>query len=83
MAILIHPHALQRMEERGASKDEILLAIENGQMLPAKFGRRTYKKTFSYGNYWRGEFFKYKHIEVYCVGEGEDIIVVTVMVKYF
>jgi hypothetical protein len=31
----------------------------------------------------RKQFYEHKHIEVYGVDEGEDIIVVTVVVKYF
>jgi hypothetical protein len=83
MAILIHTHALQRMEERGASEEEIQRAVESGHVLPAKFGRKKYGMTFPYGDYWRGQFYEHKHIEVYGVDEGADIIVVTVVVKYF
>lgn len=83
MAILIHPHALQRMQERGASEEEIQKAIESGRVLPAKFGRKIYRMMFPHGDYWRGQFFKHKQLEVYGVDEGEDIIVVTVVVKYF
>jgi len=83
MAIIIHPHALQRMEERGASQEEIQRTIENGHVLPAKFGRRTYGMTFPFGDYWREHFYEHKQIEVYGVTEGEDIIVETVVVKYF
>ena len=83
MAVLIHPHALQRMEERGASEEEIQRAVESGLVLPAKFGRKKYGMTFPYGDYWREQFYEYKLIEVYGVDEGEDIIVVTVVVKYF
>ena len=83
MAILIHPHALQRMEERGASEEEIQRAIERGRVLPAKFGRKIYGMTFLYGDYWREQFYEHKQLEVYGVDEGEDIIVVTVVVKYF
>jgi len=71
------------MEERGASEEEIQRAIENGHARPAKFGRRIYGMTFPYGDYWREQFYEYKHIEVYGVDEGEDIIVVTIVVKYF
>ncbi len=83
MAIIIHPHALQRMEERGASNEEVRLTIEMGQVSPARFGRQRYGMTFSFRNYWRTQFYKYKHIEAYCVIDGDDIIVVTVVVKYF
>jgi len=83
VAILIHPHALQRMQERGASEEEIQSAIENGRVIPAKFGRKTYGMTFPYGRHWQEQFYENKHIEVYGVEEGDDIIVVTVVVKYF
>ena len=83
MAILIHPHALQRMEERGASEEEIQRAIERGRALPAKFGRKIYGMTFPFGDNCREQFYEHKQLEVYGVDEGEDIIVVTVVVKYF
>ena len=83
MAILIHPHALQRMDERGASEEEIQRAVESGLVLSAKFGRKKYGMTFPYGDDWREQFYEHKQLEVYGVDEGEDIIVVTVVVKYF
>jgi len=83
VAIIIHPHALQRMEERGASREEVRRTIEAGRVSPARFGRQKYGMTFSFGNYWRAQLYEHKHIEAYCVVDGEDIIVVTVVVKYF
>jgi len=83
VAIIIHPHALQRMEERGASREEVRRTIEAGRVSQARFGRQRYGMTFSFGNYWRAQLYEHKHIEAYCVVDGEDIIVVTVVVKYF
>jgi hypothetical protein len=83
MAIIIHPHAVQRMEERGATREDVLRTIEMGRISSARFGRRRYGRTFPFSDYWRGQFYEHKHVEVYCVDEGEDIIVVTVVVKYF
>jgi hypothetical protein len=83
MAIFIHPHAVQRMDERGATREEVLKTIEMGRTSPARSGRRRYGMTFTYGGYWRGQLYGHKHIEVLCVDEGEDIIVITVVVKYF
>jgi len=83
MAIIFHHHAIQRMEERGASEAEVQASIENGMVYPAEFGRWKCSLTFPFGSYWRGRFFKKKLIEAYWVEEGEDIIVVTVVVKYF
>ena len=83
MAIIIHPHALQRMEERGTTSEEVLRTIKAGRISPARFGRQRYGRTFSYGDLWRAQFYEHKHVEAYCVVDGEDIIVVTVVVKYF
>ncbi|MGD1010196.1 MAG: DUF4258 domain-containing protein [Candidatus Aminicenantales bacterium] len=83
MAIVIHPHAFQRMEERGANKEEILKTIKMGRTSPARSGRRRYGMTVSYKDHWQGQFYGHKHIEVLCADEGEDIIVITVVVKYF
>jgi hypothetical protein len=82
VAIIIHPHALQRMEERGTTSDEVRRTIEMGLMSTAKFGRRKYGMSFSYRGFWRSNFYAHKHVEAYCVDEGEDIIVLTVVVKY-
>ena len=71
------------MEERGATKEEVRQTIEMGQISPAKSGRMKYEMLFSYGDFRGLKFCGHKHIEVYCVNEGEDIIVITVVVKYF
>ncbi|MDP3185945.1 MAG: DUF4258 domain-containing protein [Anaerolineales bacterium] len=39
MAIRFHPHALERMAERGASEEEVRATVESGEQFPAKFGR--------------------------------------------
>lgn len=83
MAIIIHPHALQRMEERGATREEVLETIETGRMSPGKFDRRIHEMTCAYGDFWRSQLYEYKHIEVYSIEDGEDVIVVTVVVKYY
>jgi hypothetical protein len=70
------------MEERGASREEVRWTIETGRVSQARFGRQRYEKTFSFGNSWRAQLYEHKHIEAYCVIDGDDIIVVTVVVKY-
>lgn len=46
MAIIIRPHALERMVERGITEEEIHDAIDTGSVRPAKHGRICYSKTF-------------------------------------
>jgi hypothetical protein len=36
MAIMIHPHAKERMEERGATENEVRTTIIKGEKFPAK-----------------------------------------------
>lgn len=39
MNIRFHPHALERMKERGATKEEVRAVIEKGERFSAKFNR--------------------------------------------
>ena len=39
MNIKIHPHVKERMEERGATEEEIIKTVEEGENFPVKFGR--------------------------------------------
>jgi hypothetical protein len=83
MAILIHPHARERMEERETSEDEVRVTISQGERFPAKLGRAGFKRNFPFESKRDGKFFRIKQVVVYGVGEGEDFLVITVVVKYF
>jgi hypothetical protein len=83
MAVIIHSYAALRMEERGATLVEVLQTIKAGRASEAKFGRIRYGMTFLYGGFWQDQFFMHKHMGAYCVVERADIIVITVVVKYF
>jgi hypothetical protein len=83
MSILIHPHARERMEERGATEDEVRVAISRGERFSAKLGRVGFKRNFPFESKRDGRFFRIKQVVVYGVEEGEDFIVITVVVRYF
>lgn len=40
-------------------------------------------RTYDYCGFWRGKIYQHKQIEAYCVDEESDVIVITVVVKYF
>src|SRR5438105_467734 len=44
MTVRIHPHARERMAERGAIEDEITTTVEGGEQFPARFGRAGYRR---------------------------------------
>ncbi|MEW6103526.1 MAG: DUF4258 domain-containing protein [bacterium] len=79
----IHPHAKERLKERGATEEEIIKTIEEGERFRAKFGRIGFRRNFACESIWRGKKYKTKQIELYAVKEDENFIVITVLVKYF
>mgnify|MGYP001572453060 CR=1 FL=1 len=83
MNIVIHPHAQDRMRERGAKESEVIATIELGERFPAKFGRTGFRHTFSFNSIWSGKTYQKKQIEVFAVDEADTWIVITIIVKYF
>ncbi len=79
----LHPHARARMQERGATEEEVSAAIEGGEQFPAKFGRRGFRRNFSFGGTWGGKSYGAKQVEAIAILEDGDWLVITVVVKYF
>lgn len=82
MAVRLHPHARERIAERGATEAEVCSTVEQGERFPAKFGRVGYRRNFPFGGTWRERRYATKQVEAYAVKEGEDWLVITVIVKY-
>jgi hypothetical protein len=78
----IHPHARERMIERGATEAEVIATVEAGEKFPARFGRTGFRRNFSYEKQWHGRFYRTKQLEVIAVSEA-DWLVLTVIVKYY
>jgi hypothetical protein len=57
MPIKFHPHALERMEERKATEDEVIATIAEGEEFPAKSGRAAFRRNFYFGARWRGRLY--------------------------
>jgi hypothetical protein len=83
MAIQFHPHAKERMEERGTTEEEAEITIEQGEKIPAKFGRTGFQCNFPFNSQWRGKYYATKQLEVYAIQKGNDWLVITVITKYF
>ena len=82
-SVLLHPHAMERARERGATIDEIEVTVLTGERLKAKHGRLLFRKEFQSGGIWRGAAKRGKIIEVIAVNEAGAYIVITVIVKWF
>ena len=83
MAVRLHPHALERMAERGATEDEVTATVEQGEQFPAGFGRTGFRRNFPLDSEWRGRNYRTKQVEAYAVQEGGDWLVITVITRYF
>jgi hypothetical protein len=83
MNIRLHPHARERLAERGATVREVAATIESGERFPAKFGRTGFRRNFVYAGEWLGRKYSTKQVEAYAVEEEEGWLVITVLVKYF
>jgi hypothetical protein len=83
MAIQFHPHALERMDERGATEFEVEATIQQGEQFPARFGRTGFRRNFPFDDEWRGLHYETKQVEAFAVREGEAWLVITVITRYF
>jgi len=83
MPIKISLHAKEQMLERGASEEEVKIAIQKGEKQEAKKGRIIYKKNFQFNGHWRDREYKIKQVSPVVAIDGDEIIVVTVYVFYF
>jgi hypothetical protein len=75
-------HALDNMIDRGASKEEVEIAIRTGESSPAKKGRLSFRKNFSYNTIWKGKLYQVKQVMPIVVEESDRFVVVTVYVFF-
>lgn len=83
MIVKFHSHALERMYERGATKEEVISAIKAGEQFPAKYERAGFRRNFPFNSKWRGKHYNTKQVEAYAVKEGNGWLVITVITRYF
>ena len=81
--IIIHPHALQRITERGATESEVEMTVRTGEHFIAKHDRSGFRLNFVFNGQRNNKYFTTKQIEAYAVLENETWIVITVIVKFF
>ena len=82
MRIRIDPHTLERLEERGATEEEIQDVIETGLVIPGKHGRIGKAKIYGFNEERHGIYYEQKRVEVFYIIEENVIVTVTVYVFY-
>jgi len=81
--IIFSDHALFQMLERGASKEEVIEAIRNGEKIAAKHKRDSYRKNFQFNRKWANKFYHIKQVMPIVKDEEHGIAVITVYTFYF
>lgn len=81
--VLFSQHALDQMPDRGATRDEVEVAIRIGERAPARGKRISLRKNFSFDQEWKGKKYAIKQVMPLVIEESDKIIVVTVHVFYF
>ncbi len=82
-SVELHLHARERAAERGATEQEIIATVTEGESFAAKYGRQGFRRNFAYNGMWRGRFYATKQVEAYAVDEAGSWLVITVLVRYF
>ena len=80
--ITFSQHALDNMVDRGASGEEVEAAIRTGEVSPAKKGRLSFRKNFSYNAIWKGKYYRAKQVMPIVAEEPDRLVVVTVYVYF-
>jgi hypothetical protein len=82
MKIRLHPHAQGRLTERGATEEEVIATVEEGERFSAKFGRVGFRRNFPFAGVWGGKPHSTKQIEAYAVAE-DGWLVITFITRFF
>lgn len=80
--IIFSKHSIDRIKERGSSREEVIKTINEGEIIPTKEGRIAFKKNYPYNKKWRGREYKIKQVVVITKEEGRKIVVITVYTFY-
>ncbi|MDE0220642.1 MAG: hypothetical protein OXJ90_15355 [Spirochaetaceae bacterium] len=71
------------MIERGASEDEVVATVLQGERFPAKHGRVGFRRNYAFGGVWRGRTYATKQVEAFAVQDDRDWTVITVITKFY
>jgi hypothetical protein len=58
--VTLHPHARQRIRERGTNASEVILTVNTGRRSTAKFNRTLFSKNFPFERTWNGIAYRNK-----------------------
>jgi len=81
--IRLHPHARDRLQERGTTEKEVIATIERGERFAAKHGRTGFRCNFSFDGEWNNRRYSAKQVEAYAIEEEGSWLVITIIVRFY
>ncbi|MEA3277551.1 MAG: DUF4258 domain-containing protein [Pseudomonadota bacterium] len=76
--IRLSRHAQEQCQERGATEQEVRIAVEQGTRESAKHGRELCRFNFSFNQAWQGTHYPIKQVAPVIKEEADEIVVITV-----
>jgi hypothetical protein len=76
-------HVLQRMVERGATRQKVEEAIRRGRQVSAREGKIAFRLNMRYQSLWKGKYYGTKQVMPIVAEEADRFVVVTVLTFYF
>lgn len=81
--IIFSQHALDQLADRGATQQEVVQTIQDGEVQIVKKGRLSFKKNFSFENIWKGRYYSFKQVMPIAAREEQQYVVITVYTFFF
>jgi len=76
-------HAVDQIADRGTTKEEVEKAVREGEPVPAKLGRLSFRKNFPFNSKWKNKDYEIKQVMPVVAEENDKFVVITVYVFYF
>ena len=81
--IILSGHARDQLVFRGATEEEIAIAIRSESWNSAEQGRLECRRDFASDSVWNKRYYRKKQVRPIFVEEADAIVVVTVYVYFF
>jgi hypothetical protein len=83
MQVELHPHASERLGERGATPAEVIDTVLHGEHFLCKIPSYGLSQVFVYNGIWRDQTYSRKEVEAIAVEIPTGLLVLTVITRFF
>lgn len=81
--IRLSGHALEQLQFRGTSTEEVIDSIRTAPWQPAELGRSECRRDYAYDAVWNNKHYQTKQVRPIFVEEESEIVVITVYTYFY